>query len=176
MKNRLFQKTLFAVLAILILFSFASCSKNEETKTSPLTADETKTAEEIVSETWDLLGKVEIFCAKSETGNLTKPGESSFLDIESEEDFAPYRDLFSELDDAKLQTALSDTAGRLILMESVQKTEGFSYSCNSVARYEGVIEICFSEADDAEAEKHQYFLFYFPSDIYRLEDIRILVV
>ena len=176
MKNRLLQKILFATLAISLLFSFPSCSKNEENKTAPLSGEEAAVTEENAPETWDLLGKVEIYCAKSETGNLTKRGESTLLDIESEEDFAPYKELFTELDEKTLQSILADAAGRLILMESVQKTEGFSFSCNSVNRYDGIIEISLSEADDPEAGKHQYFLFYFPSELYRLEDIRILFV
>lgn len=176
MKKSLFQKILFCFLILSVLVTSASCSREKKTETAPITGENVSATQEDSAEPWDIIGKVEIFCATRETGELTKPGESNILEIESKEDLAPYRELFDELSDEKEKSILEDAGGRCIFMEVVQPREGFTYFCNSVNRYNGVIEICLVEGEEAEALKHQYFLFCFPSDVYNLEDIRVLFV
>ncbi len=174
MRKSLFQKTLFCFLALSISISLAACSQEKETLTAPLSADGTISTEENPAESWDITGKIEVFSAGKESGQLTKYGESSLLEIESQEDLAPYRDLFPDLDDAKLKSILEDTGGRLIFMEAVQPRNNYSYSCDLICRYGNVIEICLTQAENEEASRHQFYLFYFSSDVYNLEDIRVL--
>ncbi len=175
MKTRFFQRILFFSLALSTLSGLAACGK-EEPKTLPETQTQEITETVQNAENGEIMDRISVFTARVNEGELTKPGESRILDIKTQEELSGYKALFPELTEEEASAMLSDKGGRILLIEIRQNFDGHSYYCNSVSRDGGFIDLYVNESESEEATKHNFFLFYFPSELYNREDIRLMFI
>ncbi len=173
------MKILCLFAALFLSLAFLSCGKEPAENTTQTT--ETVTQDPIQEETAEPLADGEIlpltesWTGRFNEGVLEDANTCHMTVINKAEDFAPYRQYLPELTKEDEARILADKGGKCVLLEVVSPDEYTLSSVNAIDRMAGTIEIFITEEIMEEPQpSHNFFLFYFSSEVYRGEAVQPL--
>ena len=172
------KKLTATLLAFLISFSFASCSKDAPEPTTEPKTEEKK--QETVTEEVDpfnaLRDTVNTWIGYGEKGTLTKPGQQKVYAIQTKEDLDPFRQYLRITEDEEA-TLFQEKRDRTVLIEMVSVSENAAYDIINMYQSDNTICIEISETELEEiTPAHTFMLFHAPYSEFGDVDVSVEVL